>query len=558
MKLLWVLPRFGREITGGAEAYARRLLGELIRRGHEATVLTTLSDRIDVRAGYLVEWPQRQDLPLVEAWDGIPIERYPVPPATLSDRALALLLAPFERRRRQRLDQRLRGSLCFSEGWWAPEIFGDSRVMWSARRSLVRPPGTGAVCLEVMAPRGGRLAWRSDSGAAAAQRLRPWTWEPVRIPPQPKGDIALRFAGTLWPQRGRALAFAVRRARVWNGGAPRELFGRGAHETRDPCESVRDLIRSGEGRHVFEELGSRRLRGPSSPALLARLAERLPAADAVVAGYQPFTLAADVQRLCRDSRRPCLLLPFAHAGDSTHHFRWHYGLLRGADGVLALSEFNRVHFFDAVGARGIFVGGGPSHVCSRAFSEQEVAAFRRGLGIRDESVVLTVARKTAYKGYPELLEAVTESNRRGTRMLLLWVGPDEDGRRIDSPFWRHAGRLSDEQLCLAYRASDMFCLFSEHESFGMVVLDAWAHGLPAIVNRRCGPTAELVEDGRTGLHAEAHDLPRALGRLAGDPDLRRRLGEAGRDALATRHTWSAAADRLEAALARATGGGRQA
>lgn len=115
---------------------------------------------------------------------------------------------------------------------------------------------------------------------------------------------------------------------------------------------------------------------------------------------------------------------------------------------------------------------------------------------------------------------------------------------------RFLGNLPDSQLESVYDEADIFALTSiahgkSVEGFGLVYLEASARGLP-VVAHRVGGVAEAVDDGRTGLLV-APDQPAALTEafrnLLENPDLRRRMGEAG-PAWARRHTWTRAAELL--------------
>ena len=102
-------------------------------------------------------------------------------------------------------------------------------------------------------------------------------------------------------------------------------------------------------------------------------------------------------------------------------------------------------------------------------------------------------------------------------------------------------------LAAAYRDADVFVLPSRHEPFGIVVLEAWAAGLPVVaadvggLGRLCAanPGAAL-----TFAPGDAEGLAAALGRLASDPALARAMAEKGREA-ARSYDWRALAARLD-------------
>jgi len=83
-----------------------------------------------------------------------------------------------------------------------------------------------------------------------------------------------------------------------------------------------------------------------------------------------------------------------------------------------------------------------------------------------------------------------------------------------------------------YSGAQIFALPSLYESFGLATAEAMSHGVPPIGFADCPGTKELIEDGRTGLLVAGADRVQAfadgLRRLAGDPALRRTLGENAR------------------------------
>ena len=95
------------------------------------------------------------------------------------------------------------------------------------------------------------------------------------------------------------------------------------------------------------------------------------------------------------------------------------------------------------------------------------------------------------------------------------------------------GRLSDAQAVGLLRAGDVFCLPSHlrSEAFGLSQIEAMACGLPVVSANLDTGVPEVNRDGETGrvvAPGDADALREGLAELIGDPDLRRRLGEAGR------------------------------
>jgi glycosyltransferase involved in cell wall biosynthesis len=109
------------------------------------------------------------------------------------------------------------------------------------------------------------------------------------------------------------------------------------------------------------------------------------------------------------------------------------------------------------------------------------------------------------------------------------------------------GIVPPSEIDSYYNASDVFVLPSMfQETFGLVLLEAFSAGLPAIAFRS-GGIPELVETGKNGIVIDQGDeegLRRSMRELMLDPDLRDRLGAAAKN-VAARFSWEHTVDRLE-------------
>jgi glycosyltransferase involved in cell wall biosynthesis len=151
------------------------------------------------------------------------------------------------------------------------------------------------------------------------------------------------------------------------------------------------------------------------------------------------------------------------------------------------------------------------------------AGIREQFGIRPGEVLVTcVARLVERKGHEDLIRA-------GAGFRLLFAGSGPMARRLEGRGAVLAGPRRDVPEILA--ASDIVALPSRFgEGCPNAVLEAMAAGKPVIASRS-GGTPEVVVDGETGLLHPPEDvdaLRAAIQRLAADPALRKKMGDAGR------------------------------
>jgi glycosyltransferase involved in cell wall biosynthesis/predicted metal-dependent phosphoesterase TrpH len=165
----------------------------------------------------------------------------------------------------------------------------------------------------------------------------------------------------------------------------------------------------------------------------------------------------------------------------------------------------------------------------------------------DRVNVLYVGRQTKEKGADLLADAFLTARVSDERLHLVLAGggPEED--RLRERLGDHAtflGWQEGEDLAVSYASADVFLFASRTDTFGQVLLEAQASGLPVVAVDEGGPRS-IVEHGVTGLLATAdrHALADALLDVVRSPLLRERLVVAGLAAVRER-TWERALARL--------------
>jgi len=173
-------------------------------------------------------------------------------------------------------------------------------------------------------------------------------------------------------------------------------------------------------------------------------------------------------------------------------------------------------------------------------SRTAATEFRRRYQIPAERVVIVqVSWMIPEKGIPELLQAARELIFRNANVHFVLVGEGAYREQFmnDAAALGIAGHITWTGLIQdpfgegVYDAADIVCQLSEWEElFGWMIAEAMAYGKP-IVATNVGGIPELVTDGVTGFLVARGDAVAAaerLNTLATDPELRRKLGEAGR------------------------------
>ncbi len=175
--------------------------------------------------------------------------------------------------------------------------------------------------------------------------------------------------------------------------------------------------------------------------------------------------------------------------------------------------------------------GRPCRLMPRGVDAEIFHPAKRKRSPEDREFVLGfVGRLSVEKNIALLVQVQGELERMGVtnfRFLIAGHGGDEVWLREQLPHAEFTGVLKGEPLSEAYANMDLFVFPSHTDTFGNVVLEALASGVPAIVTPDGGPPT-IVRDGLTGRVVPDAEFTAAIAAIIADPAKHARMREAAR------------------------------
>lgn len=168
-------------------------------------------------------------------------------------------------------------------------------------------------------------------------------------------------------------------------------------------------------------------------------------------------------------------------------------------------------------------------------SEPERRSMRAKLGLPSGPVALFVGQYVPRKGVRELLAAWSLVRERFPSATLALAGHGEEQSAIDAAVLVPDGRVLDlgtrSDVVDVIRAADLLVLPSRNESFGNVIVEALACGLPVLVGRT-GVATQIDIDGEAGRYIDPESpssIAEGLAEFLDDPERRATAGARGRE-----------------------------
>jgi glycosyltransferase involved in cell wall biosynthesis len=163
-----------------------------------------------------------------------------------------------------------------------------------------------------------------------------------------------------------------------------------------------------------------------------------------------------------------------------------------------------------------------------------VANFWEKYGLKEGTKLLYVGRVSKEKNLELLADTFIEVTKSGSACSLVIIGDGPYRKEMEERLAGYSalftGFLAGEELARGYASADLFVFPSATDTFGNVVLEAQASGLPVIVSDQGGPR-ELMMDGETGIVVRAgsrEDLLDVILALLAEPERIRAMGRKAR------------------------------
>jgi len=214
-----------------------------------------------------------------------------------------------------------------------------------------------------------------------------------------------------------------------------------------------------------------------------------------------------------------------------------FSIFRTADRIIALTPYDKKELIKRdVKSKKIRII--PNGVEDKYFDFHDGNYFKEKYDL-DGKIILNVGRLNKIKRLDILVKALPLVIKENPSLKLVLVGQDEGYynylKELSEQFgvkqnviW--LGTLSEDDKLAAYSACDIFCLPSDTEPFGIVLLEAQAMGKPAIATM-AGGVPYVVKNGETGLLVPPRDyigFAHAINSLLSDNHRRKKMGHSAK------------------------------
>lgn len=530
-RVLAVTYRYTWPVLGGAEAHFLELIRGLGQSGSFAVdVVSTEVSAITDTHRFHSTYSWDPDLGAPTEVPNVRYMRFAVEPPRVNERADSpwRVQADFEQRLYEGQFSCSSGGLLW--GWHWPERWDGKSVRWGSISVGIYVPAEADIRIVGYAPFPCAILVRDDGEHQLEFQ-------------EVDGEFTLEF-------RGRGVVSLQTSSAAFVGSDPRTLcfvarmimIDDSPLDLEVPALPVRGD--AAEASDVYERLheaavktrfanGTRLTdaRGPHSVALEAYMQAALSHYDLILTHnnvFRPAVLAIEEAKKCGI---PSILVAQVHLDDDYYHFPDTHASVLDASIALVAPRAAQA-FFRKHGKPDVRYHTPGFYAYS---SEGDGPNGFDALVPGDKPFLLVLGRKAASKNYSVLIGAL----RGRSDVRIVMIGPDDDGVPITEEHVVYLGLQPRIVVTEALRKCVALVNMSSSESFGMVLLEAWAAGKPVIANAHCQAFRDIVIDGENGLLVDPRHpsaLVTAVDKLCGDEAVSRAMGRCGQEAV-DKYAW---------------------
>jgi glycosyltransferase involved in cell wall biosynthesis len=256
---------------------------------------------------------------------------------------------------------------------------------------------------------------------------------------------------------------------------------------------------------------------------------------------------------------PLIIMPCLHTMDDWAQNPLIYKIMKCADKIIALTDFEKKFIVSKGISESKISVIGPG-IAPEKFAVGEREKEKNEYRFKGGPVVAYIGRFVKSKRIESLIDAmdIVWESTPDAQLLMAGDAESEYAEILKNKISRLSvmrmenvhfiENFDDKAKSAIFDALDIFVLPSISESFGIVILEAWARGKPCIVCKDSA-SAFVVEDGKDGLLFEfgnPQELAGAIKKLLSNESLRKELGENGRQKVLAEYTWDVIMRKIQA------------
>ncbi|UCE73848.1 MAG: glycosyltransferase family 4 protein [Methanomassiliicoccales archaeon] len=196
----------------------------------------------------------------------------------------------------------------------------------------------------------------------------------------------------------------------------------------------------------------------------------------------------------------------------------------------------------------------PNGVFDEAFNKYDTQIAKEKYGLDD--YMLFIGRMYHEKSPTHLVRALASLHDDFKELGVIFIGPDQgEAAKVKAVSKElglekrvvYAGQVSEKEKYELLAGCKFFALPSQHESQGIVFVEAWAQK-KAVIGTKVGGVPYIIEDGETGLlynHGDLESLTKHIKFFLENPDRAKAIGEKGFEIASREWRWKNVIDRIE-------------